>query len=151
MNYLSDPQDLQDWKDVMMKTVFPIMEALKPTYFANLLYPAPYDILKPGLTTFSIANVDDAPGGRLEQCRRRTSCSRNLQNGLASDPMAVVDQHGAVHGIDNLYVADMSVVPVSVRWPNITAYVIGEKIAHDILKASKSKDLLQTKKKKSKS
>ncbi len=143
MNYLSNPRDFRDWKSVMMNTVFPIMEQL-PAFglFSNLLWPAPADILKPGFTTFSVANVDDSPGGRLDQfllnyvgghhamgtCKMGTSCDRK----------AVVDQHGAVHGIKHLYIADMSVVPVSVRWPNGTAYVIAEKIADDILTAYSS-------------
>jgi choline dehydrogenase-like flavoprotein len=136
-NYLSDPQDLQDWKDIMNKTVLPIMEALAGVgYLQNLLFPAPSDILVPGATTFSLANVDQ---GRLQTFLQNYVGGHHAMGtckmGLASDPLAVVDQHGAVHGIKNLYIADMSVVPVSVRWPNDTCYVIAEKIANDILVA----------------
>lgn len=105
-------------------------------YFQNLLYPAPHDILVPGATTFSLANIDQ---GRLETFLKNSVGGHHAMGtckmGLASDPLAVVDQHGAVHGIKNLYIADMSVVPVSVRWPNDTCYVIAEKIANDILVA----------------
>lgn len=136
-NYLSDPQDLQDWKDIMNNTVFPMLNALQGVgYFQNLLYPAPHDILVPGATTFSLANIDQ---GRLETFLKNSVGGHHAMGtckmGLASDPLAVVDQHGAVHGIKNLYIADMSVVPVSVRWPNDTCYVIAEKIANDILVA----------------
>jgi len=53
--------------------------------------------------------------------------------GLACDPLAVVDQKGRVHGLKNLRVCDNSILPISIHWPNGTLYVIGEKIAQDIL------------------
>ncbi len=50
--------------------------------------------------------------------------------GPASDPMAVVDQHGRVHGIQGLRVADASVMPNCVRAnTNNTTMMIGERIA----------------------
>ena len=50
--------------------------------------------------------------------------------GPASDPMAVVDQHGRVHGMEGLRVADASVMPNCVRAnTNCTTMMIGERIA----------------------
>lgn len=50
--------------------------------------------------------------------------------GTADDPMAVVDQRCAVHGIDGLYVADASVMPSMVRANiNLTVIMIGERVA----------------------
>lgn len=50
--------------------------------------------------------------------------------GPASDPMAVVGADGRVHGIDNLYVADASVMPSIPRGMIIlTVYAIAEKVA----------------------
>jgi choline dehydrogenase len=50
--------------------------------------------------------------------------------GPASDPAAVVDSRGKVHGLDNLYVADASIMPVVPRAnTNIPALVVGERIA----------------------
>jgi choline dehydrogenase len=50
--------------------------------------------------------------------------------GPESDPMAVVDARGKVHGVDNLYVADASIMPVVPRAnTNIPALVVGERIA----------------------
>jgi choline dehydrogenase len=55
--------------------------------------------------------------------------------GPASDPMAVVDADGKVHGLDGLYVADASIMPFVTRAnTNIPTAVIGEKIA-DLLSA----------------
>ncbi len=50
--------------------------------------------------------------------------------GPASDPAAVVDQYGKVHGVRNLRVADASIMPDCVRAnTNLTTMMIGERIA----------------------
>ena len=50
--------------------------------------------------------------------------------GPASDPMAVVDQYGRVHGLDNLRIADASIMPDCIRAnTNATTIMIGERIA----------------------
>jgi choline dehydrogenase len=50
--------------------------------------------------------------------------------GLATDPGAVVDQHGRVHGVDNLRVVDASVMPDIPRAnTNLTCIMIGERVA----------------------
>jgi choline dehydrogenase len=54
--------------------------------------------------------------------------------GPASDPMAVVDQYGRVHGLENLRVADASIMPDCIRAnTNATTIMIGERVA-DFLK-----------------
>jgi choline dehydrogenase len=55
--------------------------------------------------------------------------------GPASDPAAVVDANGKVHGLDGLYVADASIMPFVTRAnTNIPTAVVGEKIAEALLK-----------------
>ena len=50
--------------------------------------------------------------------------------GQASDPMAVVDQYGRVHGLEGLRVADASIMPDVIRAnTNATTIMIGERIA----------------------
>ncbi len=50
--------------------------------------------------------------------------------GAAGDAGAVVDQHGRLHGMDGLRVADASVMPLIVSAPtNLTCMMIGERIA----------------------
>ena len=50
--------------------------------------------------------------------------------GPADDPASVVDQRLRVHGLDNLWVADASVMPEVVHAnTNATVYVIGERLA----------------------
>ncbi|HWJ40309.1 MAG TPA: GMC family oxidoreductase [Candidatus Limnocylindrales bacterium] len=54
--------------------------------------------------------------------------------GPASDRTAVVDSRGRIHGIDNAYVADASIMPVIPRAnTNIPALVVGERIARWLL------------------
>ena len=50
--------------------------------------------------------------------------------GAESDPTAVVNAHGKVYGVDNLFVTDASIMPVVPRAnTNIPALVVGERIA----------------------
>lgn len=50
--------------------------------------------------------------------------------GPASDPDAVVDARGKVHGLEGVYVADASIMPVIPRAnTNVPAAVVGERIA----------------------
>ena len=50
--------------------------------------------------------------------------------GPESDPAAVVDARGKVHGLDNLYVADASIIPVVPRAnTNLPVLVVGERIS----------------------
>ncbi|MCI0895570.1 MAG: GMC family oxidoreductase N-terminal domain-containing protein, partial [Chloroflexi bacterium] len=56
------------------------------------------------------------------------SCTCKM--GPASDPMAVVDQYGKVHGLQGLRVVDASIMPNCVRAnTNVTTMMIGEHIA----------------------
>jgi len=56
------------------------------------------------------------------------SCTCKM--GTSSDPMAVVDQYGKVHGIDGLRVADASIMPNCVRAPiNPTVMMVGERVS----------------------
>ena len=59
------------------------------------------------------------------------SCTNKM--GPASDPMAVVDKDGKVHGLEGLRVADASIMPDCVRANiNVTVMMMGEKIAEAI-------------------
>ncbi len=56
--------------------------------------------------------------------------------GPASDRSAVVDARGRIHGLDNAYVADASIMPVIPRAnTNIPALVVGERIARWLLES----------------
>ena len=56
------------------------------------------------------------------------SCTCKM--GPQSDPMAVVDQFGKVHGVEGLRVADASIMPDCIRAnTNVTTMMIGERVA----------------------
>ena len=55
------------------------------------------------------------------------SCTCKM--GPASDALAVVNQHGQVHGMDNLWIADASIMPDCIRAnTNATTIMIGERV-----------------------
>ena len=56
--------------------------------------------------------------------------SGTLKMGAAGDPLAVVDDHCRVRGVENLYVADASVMPTVPRANiNLPTMMIGERVA----------------------
>jgi choline dehydrogenase-like flavoprotein len=79
--------------------------------------------------------ADDRALDRWIRGRLGTSlhASGTAPMGSADDPGTVVDQHGRVHGIDGLRIADTSILPaVPRRGPANTAVLIGELIAHSL-------------------
>ena len=56
--------------------------------------------------------------------------SGTCKMGPADDPMAVVDQHGRVYGLEGLRVVDASIMPDCIRAnTNVTTMMIGERIS----------------------
>jgi choline dehydrogenase len=84
------------------------------------------------------------PGARVTGARSlRTFVSRTVDGylhpvgtckmGPEADEMAVVDASGKVHGLENVYVADASIIPVIPRAnTSLTAMLIGVKIAQSV-------------------
>ena len=63
--------------------------------------------------------------------------SGTCKMGPSSDPMAVVDQYGKVHGLQGLRVVDASIMPDCIRAnTNVTTMMIGERIS-DFIKQGK--------------
>jgi choline dehydrogenase-like flavoprotein len=77
-----------------------------------------------------LASDDSQDDWMLRNVRTSHHISGTCKMGPASDPMAVVDQLGRVHGLAGLRVADASIMPDCIRAnTNVTAMVIGERIA----------------------
>lgn len=67
--------------------------------------------------------------------------SGSAKMGPSSDPEAVVDQYGRVHGMEGLWVADTSIFPiVPSRGPAATATMAGERIADFIKQYTNEKE-----------
>ena len=103
----------------------------KPTYYAFM----DDDILYDGITDFT--SLDQIDINKLENWLNKRIGGHHgggtCKMALPSDPLGVVGQTGKVYGIEGLRVCDMSIVPISIRWPNSNVYPIAEKIAFSIL------------------
>ena len=124
-NYLSDPFDIE-----RLRSGVRLAHRLAEHPELAQIIDSPHEP-----TTEQLAS-DDA----LDEWIRRTvstmhhiSCTCKM--GPASDPMAVVDQHGRVHGVDGLRIADASIMPDCPRAnTNVTTMMIGERVA-DFIKS----------------
>jgi choline dehydrogenase len=72
---------------------------------------------------------------RVVTTSQHISCTCKM--GPSSDPMAVVDQYGKVHGLEGLRVVDASIMPDCIRAnTNVTTMMIGERVS-DFIKDGK--------------
>ena len=88
--------------------------------------------------TDDVLESDDAlDDWMLREATTGQHISCTCKMGPSSDPMAVVDQYGKVHGLDGLRVVDASIMPNCVRAnTNVTTMMIGERIA-DFMRQSR--------------
>ena len=118
---LQDPADVEAMLTAMRFIADMIQDESMKAYYGPMLHPA--------------------PGEDWAEYARSTHGSYHhgvgtCMMGPASDPMAVVDHKLRVHGIDNLYVADASIMPtVTHANTNITSIMIGERVS-DFIKES---------------
>jgi choline dehydrogenase-like flavoprotein len=119
-NYLSHPDDVARMR-AMVRTAAEILSAGS---FQKL------GVVTPGLGA-DVLNDDDRLDGWIRErlgTTYHTSCGARM--GPSSDPDAVVDQYGRVHGVAGLRVCDLSISPTIVRrGPHATAVAISERMA----------------------
>ncbi len=79
--------------------------------------------------------TDDEIVGELRKSIVNYShASGTCKMGPGSDPKAVVDAGGRVHGMENLYVADASIIPqIPLANTNLTSMLIGMKVASGLV------------------
>ncbi len=90
------------------------------------------DIIESRLTPTDadLASDDALDAYLLREAMSGQHISGTCKMGPDTDPMAVVDQFGRVHGLEGLRVADASIMPDCIRAnTNVTTMVIGERIA----------------------
>ncbi|HEX6510828.1 MAG TPA: GMC family oxidoreductase [Chloroflexota bacterium] len=112
---MEDPGDLQAMLDAMHFIYDLTQHPSMKDYYGPLIQPGPKD----DWARFARATFDSYHHG-----------SGTCLMAPASNPMAVIDDHLRVHGLDNLYVADASVMPtVAHANTNLTCILIGERVA----------------------
>ena len=73
---------------------------------------------------------DAALDAWLRQATTYSHISGTCRMGPGTDPMAVVDQYGKVHGLEGVRIVDASIMPNLVRAPiNPTVVMMGERLA----------------------
>jgi choline dehydrogenase len=111
---LEDEQDLEAMTWAMRFVHDLVQHPSTSAFYGPLLQPAPRD----DWATFARSTMDSYHHG-----------AGTCMMGPASNNLAVVDQKLRVHGLDNLWIADASVMPVVAHAnTNLTAIMIGERV-----------------------
>jgi choline dehydrogenase len=123
-NYFQDPFDLRRVRDGL-RLCAKIGEQSEFSEIVDRRINPSNDVL------YSDDALDDWILTNISTCHH---ISGTCKMGPSSDPMAVVDQHGKVHGLEGLRVVDASVMPDCIRAnTNLTTMMIGERIADFIV------------------
>ena len=81
-------------------------------------------------TDADLASDDALDEWLMREATTGQHISGTCKMGPPSDPLAVVDQHGRVYGLDGLRVVDASIMPDCIRAnTNVTTLMIGERVA----------------------
>ena len=122
-NYLSTAQDRQEFRDGIKLT--------REIFAQKAFDPYRGPELSPGPDVRTDDEID-AHLRRKAESAYHPSCSCRM--GLATDPMAVVDEAGRVHGLESLRVIDASIMPNVVSGNlNAPTIMMAEKLADVIL------------------
>jgi choline dehydrogenase len=125
--YLSDPFDLQRLRQAMRLAVRLGADDAFKDMFIERVTPTDADLASDAALDAWLAHNMGTSHHISGTCKM----------GPASDVMAVVSQYGRVHGLDNLWVADASIMPDCIRAnTNATTIMIGERVA-DFIKAGR--------------
>lgn len=118
-NYMSCEQDWREFRaGIRITREIARQKALEPYRGQEIM---------PGEGATSDAELDEFVRNYGETAYH-PSCSNKM--GPASDPMAVVDGHGRVHGLDNLRIVDASIMPLIVTGNlNAPTIMMAEKLA----------------------
>lgn len=126
-NYLSDPRDMEDWRNTIRLTRH-ILEQ-------DALRPYRGDEIQPGKSVETDAQINEWLRANVESAYH-PSCANKM--GAANDPAAVVGPDCRVRGIDGLRVVDSSIFP-SIPNGNLNAptMMLAEKAA-DLIRLNHS-------------
>ena len=119
-DYLTDPYDRERMREAL-RVAIKISE-----------HPQFRDLIESRLnpTDQDLATDDSLDNWMLRNVYTKHHISGTCKMGPAADAMAVVDQFGHVHGMENLRVVDASIMPDVIRAnTNATTIMIAEKVA----------------------
>ena len=123
--FLTDPRDLPRYRDAVRRTIaiFDTERGRHPAFdglLAERVSPTDADLASDDALDAWLQRNAGIAGHQSVTCKM----------GLASDPMAVVDQYCHVHGLEGLRVVDASVMPDIVRAnTNATVIMMAERVA----------------------
>ncbi len=120
---LQHPDDTKAMRTAMEFIQDFVGDAVMRPYFGRLMQPGPED-------------------DWIEYAQSTYDCYHHgvgtCMMGPESDPMAVVDNRLKMHGMDNLYVADASIMPtVTHANTNVTSIMIGERLSDFVREAGR--------------
>ena len=119
-NYLQEPFDRQRLRDGVRMC----LELAEHPAFQSIIE----DRIEPDDDALASDDTLDEWLRREVTTAQHISCTCKM--GPASDPMAVVDQRGKVHGLQGIRVGDASIMPDCTRAnTNVTTMMIGERIS----------------------
>jgi len=122
-NYMSHPDDWTEFRACVRLTREIMRQKALDPFRAEEIQPGP-----------KVQTDDDIDGFIREHCESAYHPTGTCKMGQSGDPMAVVDQHCRVMGIENLRVADSSIMPqVTNGNLNGPTLMIGEKASDHIL------------------
>ena len=119
----SDPYDRQRMRQAVRKALEIAQESPFKDFIVERLNPTDADLV----------SDDTLDAWILRNAYTQHHIAGTCKMGPDSDPMAVVNQYGQVHGLQGLRVADASVMPDVIRAnTNATTIMIGERVAEFI-------------------
>ena len=122
-NYLQEPEDRRRLRDAIRLCA---RLGQRPE-FANIVQ----ERIEP--TDEQLADDDALDAYMLREVTTGQHISGTCKMGPAADPMAVVNQYGQAHGLQNLRIIDASIMPDCIRAnTNVTTMTIAERIAEFI-------------------
>ena len=119
-NYLSEPSDRERLRQGVRQALELAQHGQLQEVLGDRLEPADADLV-----------TDDAlDAWMMQEAVTFSHISGTCRMGPSSDPSAVVDQRGRVHGLEGLRVVDASIMPDLVSAPiNPAVLMMGERIA----------------------
>ena len=126
-NYLQEPFDRQRLREGVRLALSLAEHESFSDILAERIEPSDSDL----------ESDDELDEWMMREATTNQHISCTCKMGPVSDPMAVVDQCGRVHGIDGLRVVDASIMPDCIRAnTNVTTMMIGERVADFIRQGS---------------